>query len=139
MKKRGFDTIPFVASISVWITFALEFKVTFEPSTVTETLLPSNVGTESKVTTWAASTDPLATWYCKMLTKVDLFSGRSKASKTPSGKAAKASSVGAKTVNGPSSCKVVTRSPAVKAATSVSNLSSPEAISTIFWVACALP
>ena len=48
---------------------------------------------------------------------------------------AKASLVGAKTVKGPAPARVSTRPAAVTAATSVLNLSSPTAISTMFLVA----
>jgi hypothetical protein len=68
-----------------------------------------------------------------------LFSGLSRSSTVPAGSAAKASSVGAKTVKGPSPFSVSTSPAASTAATSVPKLPAPTAVSTISIVsACAL-
>jgi len=54
-----------------------------------------------------------------MSTKVPVFSGSSQEAKLPSGRGAKASLVGAKTVKGPGELKVSTKSSATTAATQV--------------------
>src|SRR4051794_38816784 len=59
-----------------------------------------------------------------------LFSGLSRDSMVPAGSLAKASSVGASTVNGPVPFRVLTRSAAWTAATRVLNLPAPTAVST---------
>ena len=66
-----------------------------------------------------------------MLTSCSLFSGLRSVSTVPAGRAAKASSVGAKTVNGPSPFKTSTRPAAYTAATNVPKLPAPIAVSTI--------
>jgi len=55
------------------------------------------------------------------------------ASTVPAGNLANASSVGAKTVNGPGPLRVFTRSAALTAATSVLNEPAAIAVSTIFY------
>src|SRR6187399_1302994 len=60
-----------------------------------------------------------------------LFSGLSSDSTVPAGSLAKASSVGANTVNGPAPFSVVTRSAAVSAAASVLNEPAATAVSTM--------
>lgn len=102
---------------------------TRSPSTVIETASPWTVTAESSVTTLAARTSPGTTWYSRMSVSVGMSSSR--VSTVPSGKAAKASSVGAKTVNGPSPDSVPTRSAAVTAATKVSKQPSATASATM--------
>src|SRR5512147_2026468 len=60
-----------------------------------------------------------------------LFSGLSKVSMVPAGSLAKASSVGAKTVNGPAPLRVSTNPAACTAATKVLKRPSATAVSTI--------
>jgi len=67
-----------------------------------------------------------------MSTKVPLFSGKSKEAKVPSGRAANASLVGAKTVKGPGELRVSTKSPATTAATKVLKLATDCASPTRF-------
>ena len=61
-------------------------------------------------------TEPATTWWSRMAVRVAFSSGVSKVLKSMPA-SAKAVSVGAKTVNGPAPCKVVTKSACVKAAT----------------------
>src|SRR5471032_1637374 len=71
------------------------------------------------------------TWYVNMLVKVALFSGLTRLSTVPAGRAANASFVGAKTVNGPLLFSVSTRPAAFTAATSVVWSAELTALSTI--------
>jgi len=66
-----------------------------------------------------------------MSVKACLFSGKSRLSTVPAGKAAKASSVGAKTVKGPSPLRVSTNSAAPRAAARVVKRPSATAVSTM--------
>ncbi len=73
-----------------------------------------------------------------MLVSWPLFSGWSSVSTVPAGNAAKASSVGAKTVYGPGAASVSTSPAAFTAATSVSCIPVPIAVSTMFaWLISA--
>merc|ERR1719469_1756189 len=76
--------------------------------------------------TWDGST-----WKVRMCTNVSLFSGFRRVSRVPSGKAAKPSLVGAKTVNGPAEVNVSTKSPATTAATRVERSGTDWANSTM--------
>ena len=66
-----------------------------------------------------------------MSASFDLFSGLSNDSTVPFGNLAKASSVGANTVNGPLPFKVSTKPAALTAATRVLKLPAATAVSTI--------
>src|SRR5688572_13195993 len=70
-----------------------------------------------------------------MLASFCLFSGLSKDSTVPAGSLANASSVGAKTVNGPAPCSVSTSPAAFTAATSVVNVPAEDATPTMSCVA----
>jgi len=65
-----------------------------------------------------------------------LFSGFNKDSIVPAGNLAKASSVGANTVNGPSPFNVSTKSAAFTAATNVLNDPAATAVSTMSFSCC---
>jgi hypothetical protein len=67
-----------------------------------------------------------------MAISLSLFSGNNRLSTVPAGSAAKAASVGAKTVKGPLPLKVSTRPAALTAATNVLKLPAATAVSTIF-------
>jgi len=67
---------------------------------------------------------PLATWYSNTSVNTCVLSAASKHSRTPGFTISNASSVGAKTVNGPGPERVSTKSAAVRAATSVSSLAA---------------
>jgi len=131
---------PLVAKLSAAATVASSLEPTrtrvLSPSGNARTwsFLPSTVATcwytfKSVESTWAGST-----WYVKMSTSWSLFSGLSKVSRVPSGRAPKASLVGAKTVNGPGELNVSARSPATTAATNVDKLSTDWANSTMLTV-----
>ncbi len=64
---------------------------------------PWSVLAEVSFAAWSEYTRPETTWYLRIAASFALFSGLSSDSTVPSGSAAKAASVGAKTVNGPSS------------------------------------
>merc|ERR1739848_778938 len=131
---------PLVAKLSAAATVASSLEPTLtnvlspSGSARTWSFLPSTVATcwytfKSVDSTWAGST-----WYVKMSTSWSLFSGLSKVSTVPSGRAPKASLVGANTVNGPGELRVSARSPATTAATKVDKLSTDWANSTMFTV-----
>ena len=71
------------------------------------------------LTSSPASTFPGTTWYVRIFTSVALFSGFNSVSTVPAGSFAKASLVGANTVNGPLPLSVSTSPPALIATTSV--------------------
>src|SRR5271157_2795576 len=123
---------PLVQSMSVFTTLAL-LMVTPPSLTATLAVLPSTVLTScpSSLTTSAARTLPGITWYLRMAISLSLFSGLRRLSTVPSGSLAKASSVGARTVNGPWPLSVSTRSAALTAATRVLNEPAPTAVSTM--------
>jgi len=64
-------------------------------------------------------TEPLTTWYFRICTRVALFAGNNSSATVGDVSFSNAASVGAKTVNGPGALKAPTRSPFVKAATSL--------------------
>src|SRR5271157_3997334 len=123
---------PLVQSMSVFTTLAL-LMVTPPSLTATLAVLPSTVLTScpSSLTTSAARTLPGITWYLRMAVLLSLVSGLRRLSTVPSGSLAKASSVGARTVNGPWPLSVSTRSAALTAATRVLNEPAPTAVSTM--------
>ena len=71
---------------------------------------------------------PGVTWYFKILAKASLFSGFNRSSTVPSGKASKASLVGAKTMSGPAFTNTFSNSAACTAATKVVWSDEPIAI-----------
>ena len=75
-------------------------------------------------------TSPGTTWYVKILTSWALFSGFNNVSTVPLGNFAKAASVGANTVNGPSPFRVSTSPAAFNAAVRVLNEPLADATST---------
>ena len=79
------------------------------------------------------NTFPETISYVSMSTKVPLFSGCSKESNVPAGRAANASLVGAKTVKGPGELRVATKSAATIVATKVLRLLTDCASSTRFF------
>ena len=109
--------------------------ITELPITDISTDCPCSVGAESSVTTSAASTLPLVTWYSNMSLRAGISA--SKDSRVPSGRLAKASSVGAKTVNWSSPLSTPSSSAACRAVTSVVNLPSATAISTMVFATIA--
>ncbi len=84
-----------------------------------------------KPETSAAMTLPDSTCRVRILVSLSLFSGLTRSSTVPAGSLAKASSLGAKTVNGPGPFSVSTRPAAVTAATRVLNEPAATAVSTI--------
>ena len=123
---------PLLALMSTAVTLAL-LTLTLPPLTVMRTDAPCTVGTlrPFSLTTAAAKTLSLTTWYVRMLTSYALLAGLSKVSTVPAGNLAKAALGGAKTVNGPTLWSVLTRSAALTAATSVEKSELLEATSTI--------
>ena len=83
----------------------------------------------SRVTTVSASTFPETQWYVRIEESWGM--SFNSASTVPAGSLANASSVGAKTVNGPALFNVGTRPAAVKAAASVLNEPALTAVSTM--------
>src|SRR6056297_1360266 len=94
------------------------------------TYLPASVSAFFSFITFLAVTLPATTWYLRISTSLSLFSGFSKLATVPSGSAANASSVGAKTVNGPSPFRASTSPAAFTAATRVLKSSAATAVST---------
>merc|ERR1719469_189320 len=103
------------------------------------TLLPSTVLTLWKYFKSVDRTSAGSTWKLRMSTNVSLFSGFRRVSRVPSGKAAKPSLVGAKTVNGPAEVNVSTKSPATTAATRVERSGTDWANSTMLGKASTSP
>ena len=79
-----------------------------------------------------------ATWKVRIAVRVSRFSGCSSSARRSWGSLAKASSVGAKTVNGPGSFRASVRPAASTAATSVSKRPSAVAVSRIVPLPAAL-
>src|SRR3954470_22957632 len=80
-------------------------------------------------TTLSAVTEPETTWYRRIF--LSAAGSLSRPSSVPAGSAAKAASVGAKTVNGPVPWGVSTRPAALTAASSVLNEPASVAVSTM--------
>jgi len=117
---------PLQAGTSGMITLE---SLTFTPSSrLISTSAPLTVATGPLVRS-PLSTLPETTWYVKILVRAGMSSRRP--STVPSGRSAKASSVGANTVKGPSPERVSTKSAAITAATKVPNDPLPMATSTI--------
>eukprot|EP00900_Chrysochromulina_parva_P018519 jgi/Chrpa1/26669/Chrysochromulina_OHIO_Genome00008204-RA len=123
---------PLVHSMSVVVTLA---PSTMTPSlpTLMVTSAPLTVGTfaPSMVTTVLAITLPGTTWYVRMAASLALFSGLRRSSMVPAGSLAKAASVGANTVKGPTLFMVSTRPAAPSAAARVLKAPAPPAVSTM--------
>ena len=124
---------PFLAGMSVFTTVAdPEAVPTFTPSVAEiESVPPPAVLASDSLTTSAAATFPGTTWRRRISRSLSLFSGLRSSSTVPAGRYAKASSVGAKTVNGPFPLSVPTRSAAPSAAASVLNDPAATAVSTM--------
>ena len=106
---------PLLAGTSASVTVASPTMTT--PSvTVNEASSPFSMVTVSPSVTAEEATDPEYTWYVRMSARVAFSSSVSKVDRSIPA-AAKASSVGANTVNGPSACSAVTRFACVRAAT----------------------
>ena len=132
----------------MWMTpleHSMSVVVTLAPSTMTPSVptlmvisAPLTVGTlaPSMVTTVLAITLPETTWYVRMPVSLALFSGLMSSSTVPAGSLAKASSVGAKTVNGPGDFMVSTRPAAPSAAARVLKVPAPTAVSTMSGIIC---
>mmetsp|Transcript_11879 Transcript_11879/g.26004 ORF Transcript_11879/g.26004 Transcript_11879/m.26004 type:complete len:250 (+) Transcript_11879:191-940(+) len=123
--------IPLDAIMSA-ITTSASLTFTPAPDKSIATVSPSRVS-RSVLVSEELRALAATTWYLSMAISLSLFSGRSKVSKVPAGRAAKASLVGANTVKGPlpSPESTSTKSAAVTASTRVLNTSSPAAISTM--------
>ena len=107
--------IPFDAITSASMTFA---SLIMTPSpTVKVASSPLTMVAVMPSVTSAAATDPEYTWYSRMSVKAALPSSLSSAARSIPA-AVNASSVGAKTVNGPSPWRVVSSSACTTAATS---------------------
>ena len=105
--------IPFEAITSADVTVA-SFTMTDPPDTVNETSSPLSDSTDNPSVTSEDATAPLITWYSRMSVRVAFSSSVSNEERSIPA-AANASSVGAKTVNGPSACRAET-SPACESA-----------------------
>ena len=122
---------PLDASMSTARTLA---ALTMTPLSLTFTVasLPFTVLADVNFTTSLARTLPATTWYVRTATSFSLFSGSNRLSTVPAGNLANASSVGAKTVNGPLPFRVSTRPAGVNAAASVLNEPAATAVSSAF-------
>ena len=89
---------------------SIRFSVILSPFAI-DIIIPSVIS--------APHTAPMWTWCSKISARIDLFSGESNVAKSIPA-SANAWSVGAKTVNGPSPCRVVSNSACITAATSES-------------------
>merc|ERR1712072_1497468 len=131
-------TTPLLAKLSALTTFlrSLDSKLgptrTRPPHFVTCSGLPSTVLTAWNAFKSVDNTCSGRTWYVKMSTNSFLFSGFINFDSVPAGSAAKASLVGAKTVNGPGELKVSAKSPATTAATRVDKSLTDSASLTMF-------
>jgi hypothetical protein len=129
---------PLLHSMSVWVTVAVPFSFT-PPVVLTFTSAPFTVLAllPSIFTTSAAITLPATTWYVRMAVSFGMSFRR--ASTVPAGSLAKASSVGANTVNGPAPFSVGTSPAAVTAAASVLNEPAATAVSTMSFMCVSVP
>ena len=92
---------------------------TLPPCSETRSSLPSTVLIISpSFRSLVKTRGPATTWYARMSSSCALFSGLRSLVSSPAGSALNASSVGAKTVNGPWPSRVLTSAPALRAATS---------------------
>ncbi len=90
---------------------------------------PSTESAEVRLTTWSEVTLPETTWYRRTCFRA--AGSASRVSSVPAGRAAKAASVGAKTVNGPGPCSVSTNPAAVAALSRVPNEPAALAVATM--------
>ena len=109
---------PFDASTSAVVTVASPI-MTVPSATVKVASSPFSMVTVIPSVTADDSTDPEYTWYVRMSARVAFSSSVSNVVRSMPA-AAKASSVGANTVKGPSACSAVTRLACARAATSES-------------------
>src|SRR5215213_5899979 len=122
---------PLDALTSAVLTVALS-TFTARPLASIATELPSTVLAAVFLPLMSlAMTLPGTTWYVRIFVSCALFSGLSRFSTVPAGSFLKASSVGAKTVNGPGPLRVSTRPAAFTAATRVVKLPFDAAVSTM--------
>src|SRR6478752_2261364 len=92
---------------------------------------PSTEAAEVSPTTLSDVTEPETTWYSRIF--LSAAGSLRRPSSVPAGSAAKAASVGAKTVNGPLPWSVSTRPAALTAARRVLNDPASVAVSTMSW------
>ena len=120
--------------MSALVTVA-PFTITLPSSTFSFSSLPLTVLAELMPATSLAIALAGTTWYVRIATSFSLFSGLSRSSTVPAGSLANASSVGAKTVNGPVPFSVSTSPAAFSAAVSVLKLPAATAVSTMSFLA----
>merc|ERR1719331_417027 len=113
-------TTPLVAPTSAVVTLALPLMCTpFQPF-VTSNCWPSSVLTCCEaLRSLLYTAAPATTWYSSTASNCLMFFGSNRLCNVALGSLAKASLVGANTVNGPLPSRAVTRLPAVRAATRV--------------------
>ena len=126
---------PFVHSISVFTTVAVTLSLT--PSLV----LIASAAPLTVLADWPsidmtseAITFPAITWYVRIAVSLGMSFNR--LSTVPAGSLEKASSVGAKTVNGPVPLSVATRFVAVSAAARVVKVPAAPAVSMMSCIVC---
>ena len=122
---------PFDATISASTTVA-SLIVTVPLSTYTQTFSPSTVVTGKRLDRSDDKTLPLTTWYRRISVSAPVGSA-TRALMVLAGRAAKAASVGAKTVKGPGLLKVSTRPAAETAAIRLPKFPFASAMSTIVF------
>ncbi len=120
---------PLQAMMSALMTLAL-FTIVRLLDTLIMTESPLRVST-SPVSRSVLRIKPSTTWYKRISLSVSMLLGRRRSSRTSSGRLAKASLVGAKTVKGPSPERAPTKSAAARAVTKVEKSSFSTAISTM--------
>merc|ERR1719237_1035496 len=131
-------TTPLVAPTSAVVTLALPLMCTpFQPF-VTNNCWPSSVLTCCEaLRSLLYTAAPATTWYSSTASNCLMFSGSNRLCNVALGSLAKASLVGANTVNGPSPSRAVTSLPAVRAVTSVERSLVLAASSTMLFDADA--
>merc|ERR1719183_1313424 len=127
-------TTPLVAPTSAVVTVALPLMCTPEAPFVTNNCWPSSVLTRCEaLRSLLYTAAPATTWYSSTASNCLMFSGSNRLCNTDWGSLAKASLVGANTVNGPLPSRAVNSLPAVMAATRVERSLSPAASSTMLF------
>merc|ERR1719182_423745 len=129
-------TTPLVAATSAVVTLASPLMCTpFQPF-VTNNCWPSSVLTCCEaLRSLLYTAAPATTWYSSTASNCLMFFGSNRLCNVALGSLAKASLVGANTVNGPSPSRAVTSLPAVMAATRVDRSLVPAASSTMLLLA----
>merc|ERR1719265_1163225 len=122
---------PLVHSTSAVVTVALS-TFTVLPSIVMVTFAPFTVAADIPLVKSVLITFPLITWYVRIYLRPSIARSSSLVTLSAVSAAAKAASVGAKTVKGPALFIVVTKSAFVSASAKIVN-PAPTAVSTMSW------